>query len=78
MVITQKKSLRIWSTLKVSWVRRCSRVEAKLRKVFFIIIFYYFINFLNFLLRFNVPVSNFSVISGRSHCCLVISSAFGE
>ena len=25
MVITQNKSLRIWSTVKVSWVRRCSR-----------------------------------------------------
>ena len=25
MVITPKKSLRIWSTVKVSWVRRCSR-----------------------------------------------------
>ena len=23
-MITQKKSLRIWSTVKVSWVRRCS------------------------------------------------------
>ena len=28
MIITQK-SLRIWSSLKVLWVRRCSRNEAK-------------------------------------------------
>ena len=25
MIITQKKSLRIWSTLKFLWIRRCSR-----------------------------------------------------
>ena len=25
MVITQNKSLRIWSTVTVSWVRKCSR-----------------------------------------------------
>ena len=30
MIITQKKSLRIWSTLKVLWIRRCSRNEFSL------------------------------------------------
>ena len=29
-----------------------------------------------FVLRFNVPVNNFSVMSGRSHCFLSITSTF--
>ena len=31
-----------------------------------------------FLLRFNVQVTNFSVMSGRSHHLLGITSTFGE
>ena len=31
-----------------------------------------------FVLRFNVPVNNFSVMSGRSHYFMGITSTFGE
>ena len=30
-----------------------------------------------FVLRFNIPVNNFSVMSGQSHCLLVITSTLG-
>ena len=33
MVITQKRSLRIWSSVTVSWVWRCSRIVIKKRKL---------------------------------------------
>ena len=31
-----------------------------------------------FVFRFNVPVNNFSVMSGQSQCFLCVSSTFGE
>ena len=36
------------------------------------------IAFILYVLRFNVPVNNFSVMSGRSHRFLDITSTFGE